>query len=181
MEKGALAGSVFWKYLRSGGSLCFLIFLIIILIMSQVVCSGADWWSTQWTNMEDIRRTYLTKVGNNNTHPTPLNISTYIDPMAVQNDTFLVTYSGKTIITQYMSIYVYLVLIILSVVLCSASRMIFFKMAMNASTNLHDTMFSNILQATMRFFDTNPSGKSIQESFPDLIQEFSAFYLELTW
>lgn len=110
------------------------------------------------TNMEHIRRTYLEKIGSNNTNPTPLNITTYINETVVSGDNFLRSYANYNIITQWDSIYVYTGLVFGTIVLISFSRMLCYKLAMNASINLHDSMFSNILQATMRFFDTNPSG-----------------------
>lgn len=60
---------------------------------------------------------------------------------------------------QKFYINVYTILIVGSVLLNTARSILFFKISMRASKGLHDTMFNNILQATMRFFDTNPSGK----------------------
>lgn len=50
----------------------------------------------------------------------------------------------------------------------------FYWVCIRASINLHDTMFSNILQSTMRFFDTNPSGRILNRFSKDMgsIDEF---------
>lgn len=53
---------------------------------------------------------------------------------------------------------IYTALIIASILLLTARSFVFYKICMKASRGLHNLMFSNILQATMRFFDTNPSG-----------------------
>lgn len=60
---------------------------------------------------------------------------------------------------QKFYINMYTILIVGSVILNTGRSLLFFKLTMRASKGLHDTMFNNILQATMRFFDTNPSGK----------------------
>lgn len=58
-------------------------------------------------------------------------------------------------------IMIYSVFIIAAVILTPLSRNVCYIIYMRASKNLHNKMFSNILQAPMRFFDTNPSGKYI--------------------
>jgi ABC-type multidrug transport system fused ATPase/permease subunit len=59
------------------------------------------------------------------------------------------------------AIYIYFALILGSVFITSIRSIFFFKVCMTASKILHDTMFRSILAATMRFFDTNPSGKAV--------------------
>lgn len=39
---------------------------------------------------------------------------------------------------------------------------------MRSSIKLHNQMFSNILAATMRFFDTNPSGRILNRFSKDM-------------
>jgi hypothetical protein len=58
------------------------------------------------------------------------------------------------------AIYIYTAFILGSVFITSVRSIFFFKVCMTASKILHDTMFGCILAATMRFFDTNPSGIS---------------------
>lgn len=65
------------------------------------------------------------------------------------------------IITDKTKLYtiIYTLFILASICLAIARSMIFYKISMNASKGLHNKMFSCILTAPMRFFDTNPSGK----------------------
>ena len=51
---------------------------------------------------------------------------------------------------------------------------LFFKICMHASKVLHDRMFCSILNATMRFFDQNPSGRILNRFSKDMgaIDEF---------
>lgn len=61
--------------------------------------------------------------------------------------------------SQEFYIMMYTIFIILSMILTPARSFMFYKIFMNASKGLHKKMFSNVLAAPMRFFDTNPSGK----------------------
>lgn len=67
-------------------------------------------------------------------------------------------YINGTFLTQELAIYVYSVFILGCIVLTTLRSIIFFKVCMKASINLHNTMFSKLLGAPMRFFDLNPSG-----------------------
>lgn len=109
----------------------------------------------------------------NHTRDFPLNSTDYnltleSDSMILENSTKMydlnVTEENYEDIRHYEEqqkfyINMYTILIIGSVILNTARSILFFKLTMRASKGLHDTMFNNILQATMRFFDTNPSGK----------------------
>lgn len=91
-----------------------------------------------------------------------MELETFVNISAVPEnlrDEVLQNYNNKTLSSPLYIIIVYSILVFGSVVITTLSRLIFFKIAMNASINLHTTMFDNILQATMRFFDTNASGK----------------------
>ncbi|XP_012261830.2 ATP-binding cassette sub-family C member 4-like [Athalia rosae] len=77
-----------------------------------------------------------------------------------------------------------------SVFITILRSLLFYKLCMNASKNLHDTMFSNILKAPMRFFDTNPAGRilnrfskdigAVDELLPRLMIESIQVYLVMT-
>lgn len=53
----------------------------------------------------------------------------------------------------------YTLFIISCIILVSTRALLFYKICMNACRGLHNKMFSHVLKAPMRFFDTNPSGK----------------------
>lgn len=60
--------------------------------------------------------------------------------------------------SQEFYIVMYTVFIVAAIILTPARSLLFYKIFMNASKGLHKKMFSNVLAAPMRFFDTNPSG-----------------------
>jgi len=72
-----------------------------------------------------------------------------------------------TVIRYFRSSYTVQIYTIDVLSVCHRS-LLFFWMCIRASINLHDTMFSNILQATMRFFDTNPSGRILNRFSKDM-------------
>lgn len=74
------------------------------------------------------------------------------------NDTVIGTPISQ-IPTQEWYIVIYTIFIAASILLTPLSRNVCYVIFMRASKTLHNKMFNNILQAPMRFFDTNPSGK----------------------
>lgn len=145
--KGGVSGRVWWEYFHAGSSLCGLIFLTLILLLSQMVCSGSDYFVNIWTQEEYLR-----------------------------------SINKPTTFTTYECLYIYGALIIAVVVMTVFRGYLFFKICMHASKVLHDRMFGSILRATMRFFDTNPSGRilnrfskdmgAIDEYLPKAIMDF---------
>jgi ATP-binding cassette subfamily C (CFTR/MRP) protein 4 len=73
-----------------------------------------------------------------------------------------------------VAMYIYSVIIVTAIVVTLLRSLAFFKMAMNASKNLHNQMFHALLQTSMRFFDTNPSGRVLNRFSKDMgaIDEF---------
>lgn len=74
------------------------------------------------------------------------------------NDTVFDT-SFSEIPPKEWYIVIYSIFIGAAIILTPLSRNVCYIIYMRASKSLHNKMFSNILQAPMRFFDTNPSGK----------------------
>lgn len=56
-------------------------------------------------------------------------------------------------------IIIYSIFIAASIILTPLSRNVCYVIFMKASKTLHNKMFNSILQAPMKFFDTNPSGE----------------------
>lgn len=63
---------------------------------------------------------------------------------------------------------VYGVLVILVLTLCGGRAVFFFIVTMRASRNIHSKIFHGLLQAPMRFFDTNPTGRVLNRFSKDI-------------
>ncbi|OAD52995.1 hypothetical protein WN48_11081 [Eufriesea mexicana] len=71
-------------------------------------------------------------------------------------------------ISRNVCIYIYSGLIVSTVIITLTRSVTFFSMCMKASTRLHDRMFRCISRATMRFFNTNTSGRVLNRFSKDM-------------
>lgn len=65
-------------------------------------------------------------------------------------------------------IYIYSGVTVATIVISLVRSFAFFKTCMRASRRLHDRMFDSITRATMRFFNTNPSGRILNRFSKDM-------------
>nr|CAD7590287.1 unnamed protein product [Timema genevievae] len=153
---------------------------LLVCIYGQTIGSPSgvytlvDHWVTFWsvymgrlldtnpeqimTNQEELRKYYFDleleksvfELHGNSTEQSLEEVSNISDvgPHLTRNLTQDVIFSTETCILG-------------SVIITILRSVVFFKVCMTASRRLHDTMFSSILQGTMRFFDTNPSAASV--------------------
>lgn len=71
-------------------------------------------------------------------------------------------------ISRDVCMYVYTGLIVSTIIITILRSITFFSTCMRASTKLHDRMFRCISRATMRFFNTNPSGRILNRFSKDM-------------
>lgn len=53
--EGGVSGRVWWEYYRAGSSILGLSFMVFVMLLSQVVCSGSDYFANIWTQQEYLR------------------------------------------------------------------------------------------------------------------------------
>lgn len=63
---------------------------------------------------------------------------------------------------------VYCVLMLLATYLYIHRTVAFYQMCLRATTNLHDRVFRGVSRASMRFFNTNPSGRILNRFAKDV-------------
>ncbi|XP_017778100.1 PREDICTED: multidrug resistance-associated protein 4 [Nicrophorus vespilloides] len=193
-EEIGLAGkSATKEYLKAAGNCCTLFMVALVIILGQVSCSGADYWVSFWTEHEQIKHKddpIITVFG-------PTVIERFVDYVShksremfnsdspLKHGAIYYTYDVVnksssaerkvdwdeifgTPMDTYAAIYVYTAIIVAIIILTLVRSFAFFKITMIASENLHSMMFNSLLQAPMRFFDTNPSGRVLNRFSKDM-------------
>ncbi|KAK9870721.1 hypothetical protein WA026_008291 [Henosepilachna vigintioctopunctata] len=82
-------------------------------------------------------------------------------------DNILIYFDAEHL-TQAMYIQVHSFFLFFAIVLSLLRTVLFFRICMKASRILHKTMFSNVLQSRMRFFDITPSGRILNRFSNDM-------------
>ncbi|KAJ8979911.1 hypothetical protein NQ317_005347 [Molorchus minor] len=137
-SKGKVRGSMFWRYFLAGGNICFVAIVLLLYALAQAMASGVDFFVSFWVNIEEFRDVNVT-----DTKPV----------LEWSTETCLYIYGGG----------------IVGLFVAAFSRsMLFYKLAMLSSQKLHDNMFKGVIGATMRFFDTNPSGRILNRFSKDI-------------
>ncbi|XP_041974315.1 probable multidrug resistance-associated protein lethal(2)03659 isoform X2 [Aricia agestis] len=157
---GAVSGRVYGAYLRAAGHPVLVALMMMVATLAQVLGSGSDWWTSYWVNLEESHPEEVMRNmelrGNGSV--SSLNLTqAMIDDAKFSNG-----------LTRYDCIYIYTGMVVALVVISLLRSFMFFSMAMNASTKLHNTMFGAITRAPMRFFHTNPSGRILNRFSKDM-------------
>lgn len=102
------------------------------------------------------------------TSPKPTIVGTMLTTaLTMQN----ITLNEVSLLEKYnhpFYIYIWAIAILGCILLTTGRSMLFLWVCMRSSIKLHNQMFSNILAATMRFFDTNPSGRILNRFSKDM-------------
>lgn len=144
-SKGKVHGSLIWRYFFAGGNFCFVSIVVILYALAQLMASAVDYFVSFWVNIEEFR---------NATLPTNTTEAVNVKPS--------VQWSTET------CVYIYGGLIILLFIIALLRSVLFYKLAMMSSQKLHNMMFHSVIGTTMRFFDTNPSGRILNRFSKDM-------------
>ncbi|XP_033343952.1 multidrug resistance-associated protein 4-like isoform X1 [Bombus vosnesenskii] len=198
MAKGNVSKSLYWKYFRAGGSVLMILIFVWSLIFGQIGSSGCDYWVAYWTKQEEIRIkrnsiNHTVQLSEQN-HTVPfsadgdtnksINETTLLEmddfnstisklyPLkneSFDNITWTINARSNTVyLHRDTALWIYGAFILTSIVLTSTRNIVFYKICMNASKNLHNLMFSCLLKAPMLFFDTHPSGRILNRFSKDV-------------
>lgn len=138
-SEGKIVGSLNLQYLFAGGNLFTVTSVFLLFIVAQVAASGVDYFVSYWTSIEESRNATNTENGSD----------------------------GSQWSTNFC-IYIYSALIVALFGIALVRSMLFYKLAMWCSENLHNTMFDRVIGTSMRFFDTNPSGRILNRFSKDI-------------
>ncbi|XP_021186907.3 ATP-binding cassette sub-family C member 4 [Helicoverpa armigera] len=192
---GRVPGAVYRQYFRAGAGWCLILGTTISIILAQVVTSISDLWLTHWMNdvetrhivtKEHLNETAFNSLLNgnftsdsNDTGALTTELPTTVPPAVVANVTVIDTMVKTVLAMQNITstyeplnheyyIYIWAIAILGCILLTTGRSMLFLWVCMRSSIRLHNQMFSNILAATMRFFDTNPSGRILNRFSKDM-------------
>ncbi|KAJ1523375.1 hypothetical protein ONE63_001242 [Megalurothrips usitatus] len=147
--KGKVKGSLFFRYFLSGTNIACLVFLMAMFLAAQAAGSCADAFVAFWTNQEELRN-YR---------------STSTVPPGGQD---AADAAEQPLTSTVNFVYIYTGIIVALFVLAFTRSFFFYWVCARCSQALHDSMFGNIIRATMHFFNTNPSGRILNRFSKDL-------------
>ncbi|KAJ3634109.1 hypothetical protein MTP99_011017 [Tenebrio molitor] len=147
---GTLSKRIYLRYLKAGGHYFISCFVLLLFILAQGAASGTDLFVTFWVNLEQAKVERETSTVELN--ETRSNEENYESLFFTANN----------------CIYIHTSIIIFLIVITITRSLSFFKVCMTASKNLHNNMFSNIVYTSMRFFNTNPSGRILNRFSKDM-------------
>ncbi|CAG9860399.1 unnamed protein product [Phyllotreta striolata] len=159
IEKGVIKTKTYMAYWKDGGGWFFLLFTLSMFIIAQIASNAADLWLTNWTNVEKERIRIFEKniTSSNRTFNGTVNHT--LDATNLPD----VDIKPKE---YYM--WIYTIFIFSSVIFLTLRSFLYYIICMKASKVLHNKMFTNVLRAPMRFFDTNPSGRILSRFSKDM-------------
>ncbi|XP_072393688.1 ATP-binding cassette sub-family C member 4-like [Diabrotica undecimpunctata] len=144
-SKGKVGGSLLFKYMLAGSNVFAVLLCVTLYLGTQLAASGTDYWVSYWVNVEEFR---------NSTESFNTTAPRFIIPSIE--------------LTTDNCLYIYSVILGALFILAMTRSFFFYKMAMLSSQKLHGTIFDNVIDATMRFFDTNPGGRILNRFSKDL-------------
>ncbi|KAL3283449.1 hypothetical protein HHI36_006594 [Cryptolaemus montrouzieri] len=83
-------------------------------------------------------------------------------------DSVVVDGKEYVLLTTEVSMYIYIVFVILMIIFSLICALMFFYSCMSTSKSLHNKMFHCLLETPMRFFDTNPAGRVLNRFSKDM-------------
>ncbi|KAK7478989.1 hypothetical protein BaRGS_00029750 [Batillaria attramentaria] len=148
--KGTVGIKVYVEYFKAGAGIFKFLLLVLFNLVAQCTYIMSDWWLSRWSNAEEERvaameehAQYLSQ-GYNETNVT----IPYVD--------------------SHRNIYIFTGIIAGVFIFGMVRALLFFKVAVDASQKLHNTMFTRILRSPIGFFDTNPVGRILNRFAKDV-------------
>ncbi|XP_076096353.1 ATP-binding cassette sub-family C member 5-like isoform X5 [Mytilus galloprovincialis] len=154
MGKGKVTFRTYWDYIQAAGGVLISCLAVLMFILNIGIQTGSSWWLSYW----------LDQGGGNITIPFVGNLSN------TTNITTVTVLSSNIRDNPDMNFYVtvYGLSVIAIVFLMILRAIIFMKVTLHASSNMHDNIFSKILACPMQFFDTTPVGRIVNRFSADM-------------
>ncbi|XP_021376611.1 multidrug resistance-associated protein 4-like isoform X5 [Mizuhopecten yessoensis] len=146
---GTIGWKVYFEYFKAGSGVFSFTILVLLNLLAQVSYVMSDWWLSIWSNQEEHRHYMIQQdqalrdLGHNITNIT----IPYVD--------------------THQNIYIFTGIIVAVFLFGILRALMFFKVAVDASMNLHNGMFNRLLRVPIAFFDTNPVGRILNRFSKD--------------
>ncbi|XP_052217717.1 ATP-binding cassette sub-family C member 4-like isoform X4 [Dreissena polymorpha] len=149
-HQGTVGLSIYYEYFKAGAGIIKFLLLVFLCLAAQGAYILSDWWLSRWSNEEEARYSALER---HNALLAEGYYATNITIPIVDTNFNVSVFSG----------------IIGGVFLFGILRaLMFFKVTVDASQALHNTMFASILRSHIGFFDTNPVGRILNRFSKDI-------------
>ncbi|GLV41617.1 uncharacterized protein CBL_06846 [Carabus blaptoides fortunei] len=143
---GSVASSVYKTYFKNAGNCCTLFCLFSLFVLAQLSASAGDYFISYWVNLEEA----------------------HYRRMLEHNSTFVEPPSRFWTFHRNYCIYIYSGITVVTILITLIRSFFFFSVCMRASKRMHNDMFTSIIRASMRFFNTNNSGRILNRFSKDL-------------
>lgn len=157
--KGSVSSYVYRMYLVAGNSWFTVSCIALMFLLAQLTASIGDVFITAWVNTEE-KRFNLTESSTASINGDNETTESIVVSQNIASDFW--NFSTET------SIYIYTAITSIIVVLAITRSISFFYACMKSSVKLHDKMFNSIINASMRFFNTNSSGRILNRFSKDM-------------
>ncbi|XP_039296024.1 probable multidrug resistance-associated protein lethal(2)03659 [Nilaparvata lugens] len=169
---GTVGGRVYKSYISATGNFFMVIYCLLLCILTQLFGSGGDFWITYWVNLEEQKLLreqqgvdiHLNLTTNSTSEVTKSNNGTYI----YADGDYLLRTTPWFDLTQRTCMYIFTFFIAGVVLVTLIRSFTFVRMCVRASMTLHDNMFNSVTRATMKFFNTNSSGRILNRFSKDM-------------
>nr|XP_023018987.1 probable multidrug resistance-associated protein lethal(2)03659 [Leptinotarsa decemlineata] len=165
---GKVTWHVYESYLRAGGGWCKIFVLLLGYMLSQLFDSVTDYFLSIWVNLEQMKSMQRNDTFISASYPVDSLSNSTTQHVATNTDSFRSGYWLKPILTPDNTLIIYTFLILATIAVTVLIRIVFYRSCLNASIRLHDRMFSKIVHSTMRFFNSNPSGRILNRFSKDI-------------
>ncbi|XP_050293272.1 probable multidrug resistance-associated protein lethal(2)03659 [Anthonomus grandis grandis] len=175
--QGTISWSVYKTYFLSGGHWCKIWTLFLAFIVAQVVASFIEYYLKEWVNVNQFKKAQqdsynppIYNLTSNDSFPIIENVSNAVEPPAVLPALTAIEVFWINHLSDDLVLYIYSVGIVLLIVLTIGRSLAFYRFCNKASVRLHNNMFYKIVNAALRFFNTNPSGRILNRFSKDMNQ-----------
>uniref|UniRef100_A0A8B9J7H5 ATP-binding cassette, sub-family C (CFTR/MRP), member 10 n=1 Tax=Astyanax mexicanus TaxID=7994 RepID=A0A8B9J7H5_ASTMX len=155
-QTGGLAWTVYKSYWRAVGG-CMAFSVLLSLLLMQGTKNVSDWWLSYWISNVKTNGSELVSL-----MAGPLSASVFPVPLLHSNPLSNMSSELKFYMTVYGS------LAAANTVFTAARAFLFAYGAIHAATVIHKRLLSNVLKATVTFFDTTPLGRILNRFSSDV-------------